>query len=214
MLVSMPPVLHSIVEAILSHVIQSLNIFSTYPQGDAFIFPQILTLMAFVCTVLVFPYLNIFSDKTVDFMCFLVSSSRYGDTGAGCVPLSLNHPSYWSNDGSWAVSLQRGAACGILACIGGFLALSLLLTANCFILNARKVGSIVVLQALAGLFSALTLLVVGATLNACEAAGLGENDCSVEEIHLGTGAISMIFAFIFYVPAAFTTILLYRQYEE
>ena len=190
----------------------NIDYLSTYPQGDAFIVPQILTLMAFVCTIMVFPYLNIFSDETVDFMCFLVSSWQTGDTGSGCAPLSLNHPAYWSNGSTWAISLQIGAACGVLACACGFVALSLLLTSNCFVLKARKVRSIAVLQALAGLFSALTL--VGAKLNACEAAGFRENSCYIEEIHLGTGANSMIFAFIFYVPATFTTVLLYRQCKE
>lgn len=194
--------------------------------------------MAVFCTLLPFEVLNNFwnnSDKDyndandeskVGFLCFQGTGTLGGVSGSHylCPPLHLNHALYWAennnenngnyynnyDDDDWAfVPMQVGAAIGIVAAACGLVACTVLLTGICFPLAPRKIRNIVILQGVAGVCSLLTL--VAAASDRCKAAGFPKDSCYDEDIHLDTGAFCMIVAFLIYIPAAYTTYLLYRQ---
>jgi hypothetical protein len=159
--------------------------------------------MAAVASLLPWPWLG-YSDV---FLCIEYTLS--GSSSSQCEPLYLNQPEYWSTSSTqgWAAAIQTAAVFAIFGTTLGFVAFSLLVTATCFELSARKILTIVIMQGVAALFCILTLIAGAA--NVCK--GITSSSCSRDGIRVETGAGFEIFAFLLYLAALTVTFFWYLQ---
>ena len=158
-----------------------------------------------------FPLLNFWTSEPVNFMCFKDESDFH------CSPLYLNHPDYWSGlNEDWGIPMRIAAAFGVIAGICGFIALTILFTGSCFVLNVPQLRNVVLLQIGAAVFAALSL--VGAATDPCKANNVqGGFYCGGEysrSIYLDAGASCMIVAFFVYIPAVIATFGWYRRQKQ
>lgn len=199
---------------------------STYPQGQAPIIPQLLSLMAAFATLMAFPVFgwdvqkqygsdvqNLRQFLTRPFMCFQVKVENV--MYHGCGELRLNDVAYWdveaAADEKWAAAFVAAAVFGIVAAIAGSMAFFLLSVATCFALKPRQIIAIVCLQTVGMLFSILTL--VAGAANPCGKFVTNQGTtCSVSEARIATGAGFMIFAFFLYISALVMTTLYLKKF--
>jgi hypothetical protein len=120
-----------------------------------------------------------------------------------CGGLYLNTPVYWSSPESGDFGAAQAAAVfAIFSTALGFVSFSLLVTATCFELEARRILTIVIMQGVAAFCSILTL--IAGSVDVCDGA------CS-QKMRVETGAGFEIFAFLIYLAAIAVNLLWYRQ---
>jgi hypothetical protein len=125
--------------------------------------------------------------------------------GETCFGLYLNTPEYWSSPESGNFGAAQAAAVfAIFSTALGFMSFSLLVTATCFELEARRILTIVIMQGVAAFCSILTL--IAGSVDICG----GTSNCS-QKMRVETGAGFEIFAFLIYLAAIAVNLLWYRQ---
>ena len=188
----------------------SFPFLSTYPQGDAVILPQILTVMAAFSTIMAFPVLT-YQDGEWDFICIQVETDG-GSSSTECTGLFLNQNSYWNNDDTkgWASALRAATMFGIFAAVAGVLAATLWTTATCFVMKPVRLLTILIMLAVGAFGSIFTL--IGGVADVCKAKNL--DNCSRENVRVETGAGFMIAAFLLYIASGVLTGLMYLQVKK
>jgi hypothetical protein len=165
--------------------------------------PQLLTLMAAAASLLPWPWLG----YSISFLCIEVEVT-IGNTSSNnyeCFGLYLNTPEYWSSPESGDFGAAQAAAVfAIFSTALGFVTFSLLVTATCFELEARRILTIVIMQGVAAFCSILTL--IAGAVDICG----GTTNCS-QKMRVETGAGFEIFAFLIYLAALAVTLLWYLQ---
>jgi hypothetical protein len=184
--------------------------FSSYPDGEASIVPQIFTLMAAVSTIMAFDIVKIGTDSsTRNFMCKEIAES--GGT-TECIALRLSDQEYYNQgDRGWANAARVGAFVGIIAAIAGFFSFALLSTGTCFALKPRRLLVILVLQAAAAFFSMLSL--VAGAVDVCGAGGRGTG-CGDKRARIDTGAGFMLAASFLFMGAIAATGLYWTEVRK
>ena len=168
------------------------------------IWPQVLSLMAFVSTVFAFPVFD-WDDETRNFMCIRFSVG--GSDNYGCSPLRLSDPAFWADSDAkgWAAAIQTAAFFGVVACAAGFIVLCQLMIATCFVLKPRHLLMCVCLQ-VACIVLCIFTLVAGAA-DICKLAGTAS--CDKKGVHISTGAGFMLFGFFAHIAALVMTTLFF-----
>jgi hypothetical protein len=96
-----------------------------------------------------------------------------------------------------------------LSSILGFVALSLLLTATCFVLAKPKILLITILQGAAAFFAIFSL--IAGAVDICIYLEVDDDSDCTERMRIETGAGFEIFACLLYIPAIISNALWYRQ---
>lgn len=168
---------------------------STYPHGERPILPQILTLMAFFCSIRIFPLWS-----NIDFGCFEFTHRYYNShSRTECYQLRVGS-SYDITEADW----QVGATFGAFAATLGAIALSLLFTATCFAIKPRRAKVAMILLIISSVCEILTFIAAAAFVS----------PYVESSFHLAKGGVFAIFAILLYIAAAIATGKYYKSINQ